>query len=389
MSLIPTHPEQVGRSQPEDLRVLPTDTLIRRIADHGERAALDEFHSHRRVFRIRDGSPLLLAEFVRAVLNGERGGGFLGLRTQLLDRAYDLTVDKFCRLPGATDALQGRDGHVKGRGTDCRYYFRMLAGLNLAWKNRHPEADSLAIEAAVAQILQRRVACHCWLSCLEAGRSLWEPSSRFTWCLSGGAVTVWMPRWLSRRQRRAWLEANVPFPDLSCVGEKQRIQATIDAHFGTLQPVMFDECAHKAKTAPGYSPAIDELIEHELTHRGLAEFVAREKCIRIGRQRTTIRRLGKKRLTRLILGAFENHVSAPSRDNEIAAAFGLSFATYSRFAGRDWGLDSKQPIPDLWLNAARVVASFGPFRDLAQSAGILDKIEEVVLRYGDWEPIDE
>lgn len=370
-------------------RMLPTYLLIRRIALRGDRAALDEFHDHRRVFRIQGGSPLLLAEFVRAVLNGERGGGFLGLPTLLLDRAYDLTLDKFFRLPRSGDAPQGSNGDVKRRGTDCRYYFRMLASLTLAWKQRHPEADALAIEEAVAQILQRRVACHCWLSCLEAGRSLWEPSSRFTWELPSGSVTVWMPRWLSRLQRRAWLEANVPSPDLSRDGEKQQIQAIIDAHFGTLQPVTFDENVHTAMTGQGHLPAIDGLFEYELTMRGLADFVAREKCIRLTRQRRTIRQLGKKRLTRLIHRAFENHVCDPSLDSEIAAAFGLSFATYSRFAGSDWGLDSEQPIPDLWLNAGRVVASFAPFRDLARSAGMLDKIEEVVCRCGDWEPIDE
>ncbi len=65
-------------------------------------------------------------------------------------------------------------------------------------------------------------------------------------------------------------------------------------------------------------------------------------------------------------------------DAKIANDFGLSKATYSRFAGRDWRKGDSFEIPDLWKNIAHVVASDPIFFEAAIDYGLKDSIEFVL-----------
>lgn len=378
--------QQIGTPSgdpPPDYRSMPTSDLIHRIAHCGNRDALNEFHEHRKVFRVKDGPPLALVEFVQEVLRTERRIRFFQLSTSALDRAYDLTVDKFFMLPAhhAADASleSGQVARSMVRsGTNCRHYFMAIDKTIRAWHKHHPDADPLAVEAATIRIVQRRVAYHCCWSCLEAKRNLHPAWSRFRWQLPNGSITVGMPRWMPGRQRRVWLETNVVSPDPLRDGERQRIQAIIDATFRTPELVSFDEITHTSSHDGTTRPVIDLLIEYELAKEGLVDFVVREKAMRINEQRDSIRSLGKRRLTKLIIRIFDELSTGHFEDRQIAMDFGLTRPTYSRFAGSRWEPEDDRDVPDLWLNVARTVRCCPTFRELANSTGMRKRIELVV-----------
>lgn len=363
-----------------DYRSMPTNALIEKIGYLGSQGALHELHQNRRLFRIRHGSPLLLAEFVRTLLYEESTVRLFGRDAVTLDTAYDLTIDKFTILAGDTASHdQKPSGRVvpNRKRTDCRHYFRAIANAIARWLSLHPEADALAIEVASAQILQRRVACNCWWSCQEARRQHRWGWSRFAWCRPEGSVTVWMPRRVPGRQRRTWLEANVPSPDLVRAGEALRIQGIIDRHFGSIEVVQLRDDSHARPEDDELPPAVDHLVEYQAVEHGLSELVAAEKAMRIHEQRPAVRRLGKKRLKALIIRVIDEITQGRLDDHVVAAAFGMSRATFSRFAGSRWLPGSDRHIPDLYLNLARVIASSPTFRQVATETGLLSQIEAV------------
>jgi hypothetical protein len=376
---------------PEDLRLLPTHVLIRRIACQGDRTALDEFHNHRRVFQYKDGPPLLLVDFVATVFATERRVRAFGLPSEVLDRAYDLTVDKFFQLPAgpvpeASPAEGDGAASLKRAGTDCRHYFRIMVQSIDSWQRKHPRPDPLALEAATARIVQQRVAFHCWWSCLEACRGIRRAWSRFCWRRPDGRILVWMPRWLPASRRRAWLEQHLPEVDPRRPDERRRIQEAIDSFFGLGETVPFDDTLHPS-TVSRIGSVLDLLVQAEVARQGLAGFVAREKSARIAEQRPAIRRLGRARLQALIRRVFEN-LEADGEDHAIAEVFGLSRATFSRFAGRRWKTGDHRPIPDLWFNVAAVAGRFALFRELARAAGVLNEIAAIMHSRQHGEPLD-
>jgi AraC-like DNA-binding protein len=106
----------------------------------------------------------------------------------------------------------------------------------------------------------------------------------------------------------------------------------------------------------------------------LAIVVADEKARNIHEQRRSIRNLGEEKLKHLILRIFEDIKYDDYQDKEIATDFGLSKATFSRFAGSDWA-KTKSTIPDLWLNTAKVLSRHDGFRQIALKAGYLKEVE--------------
>lgn len=377
-------PQRTKSNSPACYRKWPTHVLMRRIALRADRAALDEFHNYRRVFRFKNGPPLLLVEYVNTVFNEEPPFRFFGLPTSVLDQAYNLTIDKFSVLPidqvPAHDGLGETDNPVKRNGPDCRHYFKAISRAIALWQNRHPQADALTLEAATAQIVQCRVACHCWWSCLEASRALRSAWSRFTWNLPTGTIAVWMPRRLSGPQRGAWLESHVPTPEPERPDENRRVQAIIDGYFGASEVIPFDESAHTASSNRATRSVLDILVEHEVAVQGLAHFVAREKSLRIAEQRPSISRLGSTQLTKLILRVFEDLEAECLKDHVIAEAFGLSRPTYSRFAGSEGTQNNDGRLADLWLNVALVVASVPAFREVAEELGVWNRVQKVLNR---------
>lgn len=87
----------------------------------------------------------------------------------------------------------------------------------------------------------------------------------------------------------------------------------------------------------------------------------------------------------MIITIFDALYREKFEDNRIAKAFGLSKATFSRFAGSKWftNLESGAAhIPDLWMNTAKMLATTPDFMELATAAGILPKLKKTMDMIG-------
>ena len=91
--------------------------------------------------------------------------------------------------------------------------------------------------------------------------------------------------------------------------------------------------------------------------------------------RSAISKLGKQKV-KLLVETILDHLITDNNDSNIAKEFGLSKATFSRFAGRSW---QQQPglnnIPDLWRNVAKVVHRDPNFLEAVISLGIKADID--------------
>ena len=324
---------------------LPLRELVARIARDSDLSALHELHNRRTLFSFREDYRLLLANYLNRLRESATAGGWEAHS----DRAYDLTLDKFSHFPN--------DGTGQ---TDCRNYFN--AALRVL-EQRMPHSE-LRGELLLAQILQRLIYKHFQHSLRESKRN--GLMTRYEWEFLSGKLMLLMPRSMTGSERRRWLEENVPDIIPSRLGERNRIQALIDDAFADSQLPLDEE-------VDGYlqsSSWPDSISVH-----GLAQTLASEKADGILELRPTIQGLGVEKLEALIHRIFDQLSEGALRDGEIAHEFGLTTATFSRFAGSQWNAsDLKGVIPDLWRNLARLLASHEDFIAAATEAGIWNRV---------------
>jgi len=122
------------------------------------------------------------------------------------------------------------------------------------------------------------------------------------------------------------------------------------------------------------------LIRREADASDLAATVAQEKAEAIHEQRPAIQALGVSALRALVLRIFDALAEGHYEDSMLADAFGLSKATFSRFAGSRWQAGDNARVPDLWLNVARTLSAHTAFGEAAQRAGVWARVEEVLRR---------
>jgi len=213
------------------------------------------------------------------------------------------------------------------------------------------------------------------LSCLEARRNANPTKSRYTWLVNGGSITVFMPTAMPGCRRRTWLEENVDDPNPFHSGERNRIQAIVNERLGDIRHVPFDDDDEVSFRQPPRTGSVSSL-EHDISVNGLARVVADEKADNIDKQRPAIQYLGRSNLKRLILRIFEDLSSESFEEKALAAAFCLSRATVSRFAGSRW--KKSRRIPDLWMNLAQTVSAHTAFIEVAQDAGVWQQIRQVL-----------
>lgn len=352
--------------------------LAERIVRTGDREALRELHDRRTPFSLRDGPAMSLLGFLAASSSRTSAWRRAGCNELLLERARDLTVDKFAHLPRDTTG----DGVLKSSGPDCRYYFRAFVRHMRRWRRDNQDATPMEEELAAARALQRLVLQQFHRSCQEAKRALNPARGRYTWRVDGGELCVWMPTAMTGGERRRWLEANVDDPDPSRSGERQLVQSIIDRHLGFPRHVPLDEAALGVQSGRSCIAPPDSSTGEESRLPRLAEFVAEEKAERIGEQRPAIRALGPSSLRQLILRILGDLGASRYQEKAIAAAFGLSRPTLSRFAGSRWRSSPSTRVPDLWLNMAHVLAGRAAFVEAAQEAGVWDRVEQLVHESG-------
>ncbi|MCX7013949.1 MAG: hypothetical protein NTW86_15590, partial [Candidatus Sumerlaeota bacterium] len=165
-------------------------------------------------------------------------------------------------------------------------------------------------------------------------------------------------------------------------GEKARVQGIIESRMGRRGVVGMEEC----ECVEDRSARMDRLFSwaflYGITVHGLVETVAQEKAASIERQRPAIRSLGRERLKALIHEVFERLEDPSKPAHETATRFGLSPASFSRFAGSRWReeppSEKEGRVPDLWLNVARVLSNHPGFVEAAKVSGVWPQVERVL-----------
>jgi hypothetical protein len=307
--------------------------LAERIVCSNDREALRELHNHRTPFRLRVDRPMTFMEFVTALSETIWALRLCGCDRSVLELALDRTIDQFSLLPDS----RAEEIH-RGDGVDCRNYFgRFLRTLKASSENDNVD-HSLQQEERAARALQRLVVTQFRLSCLEARRSCNPARSRYAWHLESGTLYVWMPASFPGHKRRSWLEDNVDDPNPCRPDERYRVQAIIDAYFGVARQFSLSSGTGAAANLHSPDDPLAAAIAGESTGYELAHVAADRKAERISHQRPAIQALGKDRLKTLILSIFGALANGHYMETQLAQTFGLSKATFTRFAGSRWRL---------------------------------------------------
>lgn len=352
--------------------------LVEKIVGKSDRPALEEFHNHRTLFSYKERPPLLFIDYLKELRESTARRTWIAPNAlEVADKAYDLTIDKFSNLPGIKKSSQKAKSKgsqkMKHKGADCRLYFKAFLGGVVNSLKTNPPANEIEEESRAAMIMQGLVKRHFYLSLLEAKRSSNPFWSRYYWRVKRDTICVWLPVSLGGRERQKWLVKNIDKPNPRREGERERIQSIIDQKLVKERFVPLEK-------ATGFSN------EEELQYQSdsgetfgisLAEAVAEEKAENIGQQRPSIRALGEERLKHLVLRIFNDMSSDEYEDGKVARDFGLSKATFSRFAGSKW-LSTESIIPDLWLNTAEVLSTHPTFKEVAISTGVWKQVQTIL-----------
>lgn len=352
--------------------------LAEKVAQQGNREALEKI-LRRTIFHTAEKPRLRFTEYLDSLRIRASTRTWRSSRSfETADRAYDITLDKFSNLPFSDVSSEGKSllqpKRMKRNGPDCRLYWRAFLEHIQKGFEKDPPMRQLDAEKRAATALQRFVQRHFFLSLLEAERNANEFWSRYNWRLENCSILLWMPRFLKGAERRKWLKKNVRDPNPNRPGERERIQAVIGRKFGTMAFVQMRRDIGMDPTAS----IIGKLSGDQHVPAKLARHVAKEKSADIENQRRSIRKLGKKKLQSLILRIFADLEADTFQDQQVAKDFGISKATFSRFAGSKWYTSRTKSIPDLWLNTAQVLAAHDEFKEAAAEAGVFANVEKLL-----------
>jgi hypothetical protein len=354
--------------------------LVGLIVDHCDRQALNEFHTNRTLFTYNKNKPMLFIEFIDNLRKSFANRKWRGRNDiEIADTAYDLTLAKFIFIPNSEKnnftTEKKNELRMKKTGTDCRYYFMAFLKYvsNLAECN-HSDYQ-LKEEYYAARAMQSLVKRHFNLSLLEAKRKSNTFRSRYYWSIKGAKICVWLPKSIKGIDRREWLEKNIEKPNPDQPGERERIQLIIDQQLSKEQfiPISAMENKITKENSTFWSNSDEAYGIH------LAKTVADEKAANIGNLRRSIQTLGKEKLKKLILCIFENISCKENNDFDLAKNFGISKASFSRFAGSQW-FETDSKIPDLWLNTAHVLSTHSIFKAAAIETGVWNRVEAVLKK---------
>lgn len=359
--------------------------LVAQVVRRCDRAALAELHDHRYLFHYGATGHLRLAEYVDLLRSSNWALACCGGRSQLIDQAYDLTIDKFAHLPnGRRKPRFGRPITQKAKrdGPDCRNYWAAFLEY-AAHKTEAESAESeLEREAMAGVILQRHVLRHFGLSCLESRRRANPLIRRFLWKIGGQTLTLWFPTEMNARECRSWLNVNIPDADPTRPFERYRIQSLIDELLVRRLISSFEQFDLRPEDITAPLPT-DPAIPHGALI-SLRDAVAEEKAANVDLQRPAIRALGAMTVARLVRTIFDGLSDGDIQDGRLAAQFGVSKASFSRFASSCWSRKIDQSaeaaIPDLWRNTAWVLSGIPDFVAASRTTGLWDRLQQVLRR---------
>jgi hypothetical protein len=319
---------------PYPYRELSLIDLIGKIVNDNDNQALEEFHKNRGLLIYSDEPGLRFVEFITLLREGVAKRKWPGYNAvELAEKAYDLTLDKFNHIPAEPASLVSAGSEEKPAkksiGIDCRFYFKAFLKKAVQSFEKMKPAGQIELEALSAAILHGFVSRHFYLSRLEAERHINPFWSRYNWKINGKTICVRLPVSLKGRQRSKWLNEHIKDCNPQKPNERRRIQRIIYQRF--LKETLISTSDKDYLLNTELCSASDATDDRFGT--SLAQKVAREKADNIDLLRPTIGRLGKEKLKKLILRIFEDISQGELKDGKVAKEFGLSKATFSRFAG--------------------------------------------------------
>jgi hypothetical protein len=342
---------------PKEYRTLPTHQLIEKIVSDSDAAALQCFLTERRIFQ-HNAKNLLLPEYLNQ-LRETRISRELD-DSEVPDIAYDRAYTKFISLPGTRYEIRE---DTKRPPVDCRKYYR--AFLNAFHRqNQSTPLGEIESENVTATLLGRLIWRHYGLSLIDAQRNQDPAGRRYQWKTPQGTFNLRIPKSVTARKVREWLEQHFLQDDRQRSLDQKTIQKEIDGRF------RFPKHSDPEKL-PLVTDDRDKLIDaiDDLHHR-LETAVIEEKLKNFEHLRPTLRRFGKEGLPALIKTCLRGLAAGTFNLRKTAEIFNIPLATMSDIAGTQWYEGENPRIPDLWQNVAIVISQNPRFHDAREEAGI-------------------
>jgi hypothetical protein len=187
---------------------------------------------------------------------------------------------------------------------------------------------------------------------------------------------------MTARECRSWLKANAPDAGPIRPFERYRIQSLIDELLVRRLIGSFDQFGYRPEDITTPRPVPTDPALPDGAEISLRDAVAEEKAANVDKQRPAIRALGAMTVARLVRRIFDDLGDGGIEDSRLAAEFGLSKASFSRFAGSRWPsrMDegAETAIPDLWRNTAWVLSGIPTFVAAGRTTGLRDRLQQVL-----------
>ncbi len=346
---------------------LSTFELIERVSVLEDHNALNYFLSFRKLFTI-SGKRVLLPEYLLKLKEGKFYPYLIisNNETKLdekLDLISDRTLQKFSVLKKYSEKIEG---------PYCNNQYNELYKLLTDYYKSEKTISQLDLELKAESCLKGMVIRHLKFSWLEACRKTNRLYQRYRWLLTGGAIELMKPIGIKGREFTKWLENNIENPDPSNKGEKYRIQNAVDNWFGHSSEIDYESIAYSQHDK------FDQYFYSERYPEDFVTLVANEKSENINKLKPSIRLLGLNKLKKFIKEILDNIMYNENKDISIAKEYGLSKATYSRFAGKNWKNNNNGEVPDLWKNIAHIITSDPTFTEMAISFRIKTVIDSIL-----------
>jgi hypothetical protein len=303
----------------------------------------------------------------------------------LADCTYDLTLAKFSNFPvPANKTINSNDYSSPATMVDCRKYY--LAFLRQIQRiiDQGKIRSQVQQESYAGKILQSLVYKNFLRSKLECKRHT-PFSVRYAWNVNGNTFYLRYPSHITAKKFREWLKRKVKEINPKDSKEQDRIQAFIDLNLERGFHISIDN----HDNPKNYGINVEEVQQSSIESKEgrtfvnrLANAVAQQKVANISSLRPSIKKLGRKATESMILQIFSDLSEGDYSATQIAAKYGISKPTFSRFAGSRWfeqtGDKRNIKIPDLWRNTAKILAKTPEFMETALSSGVAGKLEEIL-----------
>ena len=354
---------------------MSTLKLIERIAVKSDSKALNHLLSYRKLLKINK-KRFLISDYLWHMKQSNfypfvKVSDLEKDLAEKIDSVYDRTLQKFSILRPAKN-ISDDEGPFCNKQYEYLYSYACESLQNVS---------SLDEEIFIEQLFQNSVIRHIKYSWKESCRLVNKEYNRYRWELTRGTIELKKPHHITGHKFRIWLEENIPDVDTKRSGEKERIQKIINDNYGNMGDISIEEYGDRSLLL-STNENQENIITNNYIKGKFFNVIADEKANSVSDLRPSIASLGSKKVKELVMMILNSFADSEINDTAIFKKFGISKATYSRFAGSDWkknnvdGIEIKE-VPDLWKNIAKVVNSDPHFFELVVSLGVNKTVENI------------